>query len=85
MNRYEEFEELQRKWQPPAGLGRAGPRAVRLAGGGVAVVILAVVMFAGAIAAIVGLGAVAHNQAEAHRLLRDEGRDTEALITRHWR
>lgn len=85
MDRYDEFEELQKKWQPPAGLAPMGPRDVRLAGAGVALVILAAVMFAGAIAAIVGLGAVSNNQAEDRRLLRVEGRDAEARITRLWR
>jgi len=85
MDRYEEMEDLRRKWVPPAGLAGAVPRTVRLAGAGVAVVVLAVVMFAGAAAAVIGLGAVARNQAEDHVLLRDHGQDSEARITRHWR
>lgn len=85
MDRYSEMEELQRKWQPPAGLRGSVPRPVRLAGAGIALVVLAVAMFAGAVAAVIGLSVVARNQSVEHRLLRDEGRDAEARITRHWR
>ncbi|SPF44923.1 conserved hypothetical protein [Candidatus Sulfopaludibacter sp. SbA4] len=85
MDRYEEMEDLRRKWVPPAGLAGAVPRPVRLAAAGVALVVLAAVMFAGAVAVVVGLGAAARNQSEEHVRLRDHGQDSEARITRHWR
>ncbi len=85
MDRYQQMEELHRHWAPPPALAASTPRTVVLAGGGVAVVVLAGLLFVGAVAAIVGLETVARNQAEDRRQLREQGREAEATITRHWR
>jgi hypothetical protein len=84
MPEYPGFEELHRSWTPPPELTRSAPRPVRLKGAGIALVVLAVVMSLGAVAASVGLGVLSSRQAADRRLMREQGVDTTARVTRHW-
>jgi hypothetical protein len=77
--------ELQRRWTPPDGLDRSRPRPVRLTGAGKAVLRVAVALFVGALAAGIALEFVASREAEAQRLLQEQGVNTEGRITRLWR
>lgn len=79
------FVELERNWTPPDGLDRSLPREVRLTGAGKGVLALAVVLFAGALAAAIGLRTVADRQVERQRQLQEHGADTEGVVTRLWR
>ena len=72
-------------WTPPDGLGYSSLRPVSLTGGGIALLVVAVLMLLGAVAAAIGLGTTAKRQAKDHRLLQEQGVNTEARITRVWR
>jgi hypothetical protein len=72
-------------WTPPDGLGYSSLRPVRLTGGGIALLVVAAMMSMGAVAAGIGLGTTAKRQAKDHRLLQEQGVNTEAQITRVWR
>ena len=72
-------------WTPPDGLGYSSLRPVSLTGGGVALLVVAVLMLLGAVAAAIGLGTTARRQAKDHRLLQEQGVNTDARITRLWR
>ncbi len=76
---------MTENWTPPYGLGYSSLRPVQLTGSGIAMVVLAVALVLGAIAAGVGLGTTAKRQAQEHRLLSQQGVNTEAQITRVWR
>ena len=77
--------ELQRTFAPPAGLNRSRPREVRLTANGVALLIAAVVLFAGAVAAFALLSREAVQQANVRRDLAEHGVDAVAEVTRLWR
>jgi hypothetical protein len=72
-------------WTPPDGLGYSSLRPVRLTGGGIVLLVVAGLMLLGAVAAAIGLGRTARRQAQDHRLLQEQGVNTEARITRVWR
>ena len=72
-------------WTPPDGLGYSSLRPVGLTGGGIALLVVAAMMLLGAVAAGIGLGTTAKRQAKDHRLLQEQGVNTEAQITRVWR
>ena len=72
-------------WTPPDGLGYSSLRPVGLTGGGVALLVVAGMMLLGAVAAAIGLGTTARRQAKDHRLLQEQGVNTDAQITRLWR
>jgi Protein of unknown function (DUF3592) len=72
-------------WEPPQGLDRLRPREVRLTPGGIALVMGLGVLLIGAVASFVILTNVSRKQAEEQRLLREEGADTGAVVTRLWR
>ena len=72
-------------WTPPDGLGYSSLRPVRLTGSGIALLVIAGAMLLGAVAAGIGLGTTARRQAKDHRLLQEQGVNTDARITRLWR
>ena len=72
-------------WTPPDGLGYSSLRPVRLTGSGIALLVMAVAMLLGAVAAGIGLGTTAKRQAKEQRLLQEQGVNTDAQITRVWR
>jgi hypothetical protein len=72
-------------WTPPDGLGYSSLRPVSLTGGGIALLVVAVLMLLGAVAAGIGLGTTARRQAKDHRLLQEQGLNTDSQITRVWR
>jgi hypothetical protein len=72
-------------WTPPDGLGYSSLRPVRLTGSGIALLVMAGAMLLGAVAAGIGLGTTAKRQAKDHRLLQEQGVNTDARITRLWR
>jgi len=85
MSPNDDLAALQQNWKPPAELSSYGPREVRLSAGGVAVACLAALMFAGAVAAGVGLSRLAARQQRERDSLRATRGEVEAVITRHWR
>ncbi len=85
MDRYQELAQMQRNWRPPAELNTSTPREVKLSGGGIAVAVLAVALFAGAIASVFFLSRVATRQAEESRELRASGIVVKGTVTRHYR
>ena len=72
-------------WTPPDGLGYSSLRPVRLTGAGIALLVVAAMMLLGAVAAGIGLGTTAGRQGKEHRLLLEQGANTDARITRLWR
>jgi len=85
MDRYQELAQLRRDWKPPVELTVSTPREVKLRGGGIAIAILAALLFAGAIASAVLLSKVASRQADGTRTLRESGTVVQGTVTRHWR
>jgi hypothetical protein len=84
MDRYQELEESSRHWTPPKGLAGSTPRQVRLAPLGFGLMTVAGLLLAGSVALAVGLANKALNQADESRQLYQQGRITEARVTRHW-
>jgi hypothetical protein len=76
------FEQRQRDWIPPEGLDRARPRRVALTGAGKGLLVLAMALYIGALAAGVLLGSIARRNAEERRLMQEQGVDTEGRIIR---
>src|SRR5438128_1077302 len=74
-----------RNWRRPDGLDRSRPREVRLTAGGKGLLSLAAIFLAAGVVVAIGLGIVTAREAEEHRLLREQGADTEAVVTRLWR
>ncbi len=81
----EELDRLRADWKPPRELVRALPREVQLSGRGIALATLAVLLIFGAFAGYLALNAAAIRDAREAAMLRDQGRNTEAIITRLWR
>ena len=77
--------ELNRSFNPPPGLGRARPREIRLTAGGRALVVVAVILFAAALATGVVMQRVAIGQDDERRLLAGEGVVTNGTVERVWR
>jgi hypothetical protein len=72
-------------WEPPRGLDRSRPREVRLTGSGIALLLGLFALTTGAVASFVILTNASLKQGEEQRLLREEGADAEAVVTRLWR
>src|SRR6476646_2140206 len=85
MDRYQELAQLQRGWKPPVELSTSTPREVKLSGSGIALAVLAVALFAGAIASVVFLSRIGARQAEDSRELRASGIVVKGTVTRHYR
>ena len=64
---------LQRRFVPPRGLDRSRPRDVRFTAGGKALLVAAILLFAGAVAAGIGLQRAALRDAAVRQSLRDAG------------
>lgn len=80
-----ELAELQRTFVPPARLTESRPRQVQLTAGGRALLALALVLFAGAVAALVGLTQASARQAANRAALAERGVMTSGVVTRLWR
>jgi hypothetical protein len=76
--------ELQGAFVAPRGVSLSRPRAIRLTAAGRALMAMAVLMFAGAILALVGLSRIAGGQAETRRALAERGATTTGEVTRLW-
>lgn len=85
MDRYQEMAELQRTWTPPPELMGSGPREVRLSGQGIGVAVLAGCLILGGVGAAISLERVANQQSDEQNLLSEQGKDSEATVTRVWR
>src|SRR5437763_10547731 len=85
MSPNDELTALQRNWTPPAELSGSATREIRLSAGGKALAVLVALIFAGAIAAGVGLSHVIARQETARQALRQGSAEVEAVVTRHWR
>src|SRR5438270_11928976 len=79
------LEEIARNWTPPASLGYSSLRPVRLARGGIGLlVLLAVIVLIGLVLGAVLAGASRRQSAERD-LLREQGVVTDAAVVRVWR
>jgi hypothetical protein len=85
MNSRSQFMNPADAWVPPSGLDRSRPRDVSLTATGVITLLLVGVLALGAIAAGIGLTALASRQAEEARLLRQEGLTADGRIVKLWR
>ena len=85
MSGNDDLDRFQRSWTPPAELATAVPRETRLAGGGIAISGLAVLILLAAVAVGVGLSLKIKRQEANRTQLRDSGVVTEGVVTRHWR
>jgi Protein of unknown function (DUF3592) len=91
MDTADQLTQLQRTFVAPSPLSHSRPRAVQLTAAGRALVAIAMLCFAGAIAAGFGLSAEARRQAQDRQALVDSGVTTTGVVTRlrpngeHWR
>jgi hypothetical protein len=79
-----QLAELQRTFVAPSGLRESRPRDVQLTGGGRALMTVAVLMFAVAIGAFVGLSGEVRRQANDRRALLEHGVTVAGQVTRLW-
>src|SRR5437868_4613579 len=79
------FQQNPIDWQPPAGLGYSSLRPVRLTGSGIAMAVLGVVFMIGAPVLGLFMANVSKGQAQRQILLREQGVNTTAIVTRVWR
>jgi hypothetical protein len=79
------FAEIRKDWKQPPELRTALPREIRLAGHGIALTVIALLFFAGALAAYIGLSTASARGARESALLQQQGTDADAVITRLWR
>lgn len=84
MDTRQQLSELQRTFVAPPRFGESRPRQVQLTPAGRALCALAVILFAGALAAMVGLTQVARRQAADRASLADRGVTTPGVVTRLW-
>jgi hypothetical protein len=73
------------EWTLPDGLNRSRPREVSLTAMGRGLVFAIVALWVGAVGAWVGLDLAVARGAEEQRLLREQGVDATAEVTRLWR
>ncbi|HEV3197511.1 MAG TPA: DUF3592 domain-containing protein [Bryobacteraceae bacterium] len=85
MDRYQEMAELQRTWTPPPELIGYGSREVQLSRQGIAVAVLAGILILGGVAAGIILERVGIQQSDEQSLLREQGKDADATVTKLWR
>jgi len=76
---------ISKHWKAPAGLDRSRPRRVRLTSGGIGLIVAGVSLLIGSGAATIGLTRVVDEQREERRVMREEGVDAEAVVSRLWR
>jgi hypothetical protein len=74
-----------RRFVPPPGLNRSRPREVRLTAAGKALVVVAVLCFAGAVFAGVAMQRVALRQAAARQRMVEKGVVVDGEVIRLWR
>lgn len=77
-----DLRRMRDGWSPPAGLERTPPRPVRMTGAGVAVVVTAVLLAAGAVTEFTILSLRASGDSARTRRLLAEGRATTGAIVR---
>jgi hypothetical protein len=85
MNEDMMLQKAKETWRLPIALLDSRPRESCLTGRGRTLAVLAFAFFLGALAAGLGLQAIARNRAEAASLLREKGVTTQAVVTRLWR
>jgi hypothetical protein len=71
-------------WSPPAELNRSTPRAVTLTGGGIGMIVLAVLLAAGGIGGGIAFRISGQHKAAERRILESEGRDADGVVTQLW-
>jgi len=84
MDTAQRLNELQRRFVAPSPLSHSRPRAVELKPAGRVLVVVAMVLFAGAIAASFALSAQARRQAHDRQALVETGVMTTGGVTRLW-
>jgi hypothetical protein len=80
-----DWNDVRQRWSRPSEVAGAGPREVRLSAGGTAIAFLALLMFAGAIATVIGLSRVSARETAERAQLDASSVEAQATITRHWR
>jgi uncharacterized protein DUF3592 len=85
MNRYDQFAAVQTRWSAPPELQCSAPRPVRLSAVGAVVAVTGVILLLAAIAAGVLLSIESNRQTRNYQLLAEQGRETDATISRLWR
>ena len=80
-----DLADLARNWTPPADLRGSPPRSVRLTGGGIALILLAIGLVAGGILLGIWMRQEFTRKTETRGLLEEQGRETDATVTRLWR
>jgi len=78
------IDKLWEGWNPPPELNRAKPRPVTLTGGGVALTVFSIVMALGGIGVGIGLRIDGQHREAELRLMDEQGRDAQAVVTRLW-
>jgi hypothetical protein len=76
---------VKHEWRPPAELERGRPRGVVLTRGGKILVVIAVLLVAGGLAAGIGLGLSVSRDRRDALLLAQQGETADAVVTRAWR
>jgi len=76
---------VKHEWRPPAELSRARPRRVVLTRGGKILLVIAVLLVAGGLAAGIGLGLAVSRDRRDALLLEQQGETADAVVTRAWR
>src|SRR5438034_182702 len=79
------FQQNPIDWQPPDGLGYSSLRPVRLTGSGIAFAAVGVMFLIGGPVLCLFMSTVSRKQEERQTLLREQGVDATAVITRVWR
>lgn len=78
------LDDLRKNWKPPAELNRATPRPVKLTGGGMGAIALAVFFALAGIAAYIGLRMEGQREQAELDLLVSQGQTVSATVDRVW-
>lgn len=78
------LSELWQGWKPPDALRRSCPREVSLTRAGIALLVTCGLLMAGGVAVGIAIGAKAKRESANARLLREQGVDSQAEVTRLW-
>jgi hypothetical protein len=84
MDTANQLTEIQRTFVPPARLGESRPRYVRMTRAGRALFVLAILLFIGALGAMIALSREARRKAERRAALVERGVMTTGEVTRLW-
>jgi hypothetical protein len=78
------LSNLWEGWTPPPGLSRSTPRPVRWSVGGIAIIVVAILMACGGVGGAIAINAQRSSRLARVEQFRENGQTAEGVVTRLW-